>query len=68
MEGRIEGKYRTLSLKDLKSGNQYGYILDIDPNPFLMERSQSPAERKHNIVNAVMGFHPHFYEGPKPLI
>ena len=34
IEGRIEGKYRTISIKDFKRGNKYGYILDIDPESF----------------------------------
>src|SRR4030066_566801 len=34
LEGRIEGRYRTVSIKDFKEGKKYGYILDIDPESF----------------------------------
>jgi len=68
MEGRIEGKYRTLSLKDFKSGDQYGYILDIDPKSFSDEKVTEVLLNASTIfVNAVMGFTPHFTEGSKAL-
>jgi len=68
MEGRIEGKYRTLSLSDLKAGNQYGYILDIDPKSFSDEKVTGVLLNASTIfVNAVMGFTPHFTEGSKAL-
>jgi phosphoglycerate kinase len=68
MEGRIEGKYRTLSLKDLKAGGQYGYILDIDPKSFSDEKVTEVLLNASTIfVNAVMGFTPHFTEGSKAL-
>ena len=34
MEERSAGAFRTISVKDLKAGNSYGYILDIDPASF----------------------------------
>ena len=68
MEGRIEGKYRTLSLSDLKAGNQYGYILDIDPKSFSDEKVTGVLLNASTIfVNAVMGFTPHFTLGSKAL-
>ncbi len=40
LEGRIEGRYRTLSINDFKAGQTYGYILDIDPESFKEPRSE----------------------------
>ena len=31
LESRTEGRYRTISIKDFRPGNAYGYVLDIDP-------------------------------------
>ncbi len=68
LEGRIEGKYRTLALKDVKEGNEYGYILDIDPKSFEDERVISTVLNASTIfVNAVMGYTPHFSEGSRAL-
>lgn len=68
MEGRIPGKYRTISLKDFKAGKQYGHILDIDPESFSDEKVEAVLLNASTIfVNAVMGFTPHFTEGSKAL-
>lgn len=68
MEGRIEGKYRTISTKDFKEGRKYGYILDIDPesfnDPLVVE---SILNAKTIFVNAVMGYTPHFTSGSAAL-
>lgn len=68
MEGKIEGKYRTISIKDFKEGRKYGYILDIDPesfnDPFVVE---SILNAKTIFVNAVMGYTPHFTSGSAAL-
>lgn len=68
MDGRIEGKYRTISLHDFKSGDSYGYILDIDPRSF-EEKTVADAigTAKTIFVNAVMGFTPHFSSGSQAL-
>jgi phosphoglycerate kinase len=68
MDGRIEGKYRTISLRDFKPGNSYGYILDIDPRSF-EEKSVADAigTAKTIFVNAVMGYTPHFSSGSQAL-
>jgi phosphoglycerate kinase len=65
---RREGNYRTLSLQDLRPGNSYGYILDIDPASF-EDRAVATAiaEAKTIFVNAVMGFTPHFTSGSQAL-
>jgi phosphoglycerate kinase len=68
MEGRIEGKYRTISIKDFQDGKKYGYVLDIDPesfkDPVLVEALVSA---KTIFVNAVMGYTPHFTAGSEAL-
>jgi len=68
MEGRIEGKYRTIWIKDFQKGKKYGYVLDIDPesfkDPALVEALLGA---KTIFVNAVMGFTPHFTAGSEAL-
>jgi len=67
-EGRFEGKYRTISIKDFKPGNSYGYILDIDPRSF--EDSvvaETIRTAKTIFVNAVMGYTPYFTAGSQAL-
>lgn len=68
MEGRVEGKYRTISIKDFQGRKKYGYILDIDPesfkDPVLVEALVSA---KTIFVNAVMGYTPHFTAGSEAL-
>jgi phosphoglycerate kinase len=68
IEGRIEGKYRTTSIRDLQQGKQYGYVLDIDPesfqDPILVEALLGA---KTIFVNAVMGYTPHFTAGSEAL-
>ncbi|MFO0752448.1 MAG: phosphoglycerate kinase [Thermodesulfovibrionales bacterium] len=68
LEGRIEGKYRTLSLRDFREGAGYRYILDIDPASFGdREVADCIAGAKTIFVNAVMGFTPHFTAGSAAL-
>ncbi len=68
IEARVEGKYRTLSIKDFKPGNSYGYVLDIDPRSF-EDRvvAEAIGTAKTTFVNAVMGFTPYFTEGSQAL-
>ena len=68
IDGRIEGKYRTISLHDFKPGASYGYILDIDPRSF-EEKTVADAigTAKTIFVNAVMGYTPHFSSGSQAL-
>jgi len=68
MDGKIEGRYRSISIKDFKTGNKYGYILDIDPMSFSdIKVSECILNSKTIFVNAVMGFTPHFTLGSKAL-
>ena len=68
IEGRKEGSYRTISVKDFTPGNTYGYILDIDPSSFEDSAvAAAIAAAKTIFVNAVMGFTPHFTAGSQAL-
>lgn len=68
LEGRIPGKYRTISINDFKPGNKYGYILDVDPKSFDDEKvATTISTAKTFFVNAVMGFTPHFTAGSEAL-
>jgi phosphoglycerate kinase len=67
-DGRIEGRYRTISIKDFKPGDSYGHILDIDPRSFEDKRvAEAISTAKTIFVNAVMGFTPHFFAGSQAL-
>ena len=68
MEGQIEGKYRTISIKDFKEGKKYGYVLDIDPESFKDPAlAEALLNAKTIFVNAVMGYTPHFTAGSEAL-
>lgn len=68
IEGKVEGKFRTISTRDFSPGSSYGYILDIDPASF--EDSvvaETIGNAKTIFVNAVMGYTPHFSAGSQAL-
>ncbi len=68
IEGRVEGKYRVRDIRELKSGDELGYVLDVDPASFelpVVAKIMSSAQTI--FVNAVMGLTPHFYEGSAAL-
>ena len=68
IEGRVEGKYRTLGIKDFKKGASYGYFLDVPPESFDAPGVADVIRSAKTIfVNAVMGLTPHFYEGSEKL-
>jgi phosphoglycerate kinase len=68
IEGRVEGKFRTLNIMDFKPGNEYGYFLDVAPESFdVPEVADVIGSAKTIFVNAVMGFTPHFFEGSEKL-
>ena len=68
LEGKVAGRFRTLSLKDFKKGNSYGYILDIDRESFSDKTVLDSILHSSTIfVNAVMGLTPHFYDGSQAL-
>ena len=68
IEGRVEGKYRTRSVRDFKKGDEYGYFLDVVPESFDAPGvAEVIGSAKTIFVNAVMGFTPHFFEGSVKL-
>jgi len=68
LEGRIEGKYRVRDIRKLESGDELGYVLDIDPASFDQPNVAGIMSSANTIfVNAVMGLTPHFCEGSATL-
>ena len=68
LEGRIEGKFRTLDIRTFQSGRKLGYLLDIAGDSFEDPRVREVISQARTVfVNAVMGFTPHFTEGSKAL-
>lgn len=65
---KVEGGYRTISIRDFKRKGKYWYILDIDPESFKDKRvSEIISGAKTIFVNAVMGFTPQFSAGSEAL-
>ncbi|MBW1790180.1 MAG: phosphoglycerate kinase [Deltaproteobacteria bacterium] len=68
LEGRVEGKFRTRDVRNFKPGEEYRYLLDVAPESFDAPGVAKVISSASTIlVNAVMGFTPHFYEGSKVL-
>ena len=68
LEGRLEGRFRTLDIRDFRAGEKLGYLLDVAGASFEDPRVQEVISRAKTIfVNAVMGFTPHFTDGSKAL-
>ena len=68
MDGKIVGKYRTISVKDFKPGDSYEYVLDIAPRSFEARTvAEAIGTAKTIFVNAVMGYTPHFTAGSQAL-
>ena len=68
LEGRVDGKFRVRNIKDFKAGDEYQYLLDVAPESFAAPGVANVISSAETIlVNAVMGFTPHFYEGSKEL-
>ena len=65
---RVEGKYRSIEIKDFKKGSKYGYFLDVSPESFDASGVTNVISSAKTIfVNAVMGRTPHFFEGSEKL-
>ncbi len=64
LEGRIEGKYRSLDIRTVKPGTELNYILDVAAESFEVQEVKDVFHSAKTVfVNAVMGFTPHFNEG-----
>lgn len=68
LEGRIEGKYRTVHIEDFKAGQEFQYILDVDPSSFdAPDVQEGIVNAKTVFVNAVMGLMPAFWHGTSKM-
>jgi len=68
IDGRVEGKYRTINIKGFKKGSEYGYFLDVAHESFDTSGvTEVIGSAKTIFVNAVMGRTPHFFEGSEKL-
>jgi len=68
LETREEGRFRTVSLEELKKKGKCGYIVDVAPESLDAEKiRQVMASAKTIFVNAVMGLLPEFPEGSRAL-
>ena len=68
MEGRSEGAFRAVSLKELRDRGRCGYIVDISPEAFESSSVDGAFQSARTIfANAVMGFMPFFHEGSGAL-
>ncbi len=68
MEGKIDGRFRVLSVKDFKKGMKLDYVLDIAKESFDDPRVSDTINTASTIfVNAVMGYSPYFTEGSTVL-
>ncbi len=68
LDGRFEGQFRTIDIKDFAPGQTYKYVVDIDPVSFEKEEvEQAMNSAKTIFVNAVMGLMPHFWHGTSKM-
>ena len=64
LDGKIEGQYRLIDIKDLKPGTKLNYVLDVSESSFKIPEVKEVFHKSKTIfINAVMGFTPHFNEG-----
>ncbi|CAK9234723.1 unnamed protein product [Sphagnum jensenii] len=68
LEGRFEGRFRTINTKDFAAGQQYKYVVDIHPASFETKEVLDALDSASTIfVNAVMGFMPTFWHGTSQM-
>ena len=68
LDGRFEGRYRTVHVEGMKKGDSFNYLLDIDPQSLQMDRIVEIIRAAKTIfVNAVMGLTPPFFQGTQSL-
>jgi len=64
LEGRKEGAYRKVDIRQLQKGAKLNYVLDVAKESFEQNDIKEIFLQAESIfVNAVMGFTPHFNEG-----
>ncbi|KAI5057283.1 hypothetical protein GOP47_0027298 [Adiantum capillus-veneris] len=68
LEGREEGRYRTISAKHFAPGKEYNFVVDVDPLSFEVDPcKEALSSAKTIFVNAVMGLMPHFWHGTSKM-
>jgi phosphoglycerate kinase len=68
LEGKLEGRYRTVNVEGMKKGDSFKYLLDVDPRSLQMGRIVEIIRTAKTIfVNAVMGLTPPFFQGTQAL-
>ncbi len=68
LEGKIEGSYRTIHVEGMKEGDNFKYLLDMDPQSLeLATATEVIRSAKTIFINAVMGLTPPFYAGTQAL-
>lgn len=68
LAGRFEGQFRTIHVKDFKEGDQFGFVVDVDPGSFETSEVQEVLSSAKTIfVNAVMGMMPNFWHGTSKM-
>jgi phosphoglycerate kinase len=68
LDGRKEGEYRTISLKELSEKKRCRYIVDISPEAFDAAPVGNAFDQARTLfANAVMGLMPFFPEGSRAL-
>lgn len=64
LEGKIEGQYRTVDIRTLKTGSKLNYVLDVAKESFAEKHVYDVFHQSKTIfINAVMGLMPYFNEG-----
>jgi len=67
-EEKIEGRHRTVDIRNFKEGMDFKYFLDIDPKCFEGKKVEEViGSAKTIFINAVMGLMPSFFEGSRSL-
>jgi len=64
LNGKIRGKYKTIDIRNCKSGDNLDYICDIAKESFKIANVLKVFQNAKTIfINAVMGFTPYFNDG-----
>lgn len=68
LEGKVEGKHRTVKVTGFREGDAARYLLDVDPMSLQQEAVREAILSARTVfVNAVMGLMPHFSAGSEAL-
>jgi phosphoglycerate kinase len=68
LQGKVEGRYRTIDVESMKKGDNFRYLLDLDPQSLKINRIVEVIRSAKTVfVNAVMGLTPPFSEGTQAL-